>query len=75
MKKWFTIFAIILLGILVYALSFFDTFSGNQKDKGEKTKVSDRIELTFWRNGGNVAENKAYGELVALLKRLTPIFW
>jgi fructooligosaccharide transport system substrate-binding protein len=72
MKKWFTIFAIILLGILVYALSFFDTFSGNQKDKGEKTKVSDRIELTFWRNGGNVAENKAYGELVASFEKANP---
>jgi fructooligosaccharide transport system substrate-binding protein len=72
MKKWFTIFAIILLGILVYALSFFDTFSGNQKNKGEKTKVSDRIELTFWRNGGNVAENKAYEELVASFEKANP---
>ncbi|MFL6516478.1 MAG: ABC transporter substrate-binding protein, partial [Bacillus sp. (in: firmicutes)] len=60
------------MGILVYALSFFDTFSSNQKDKGEKTKISEQIELTFWRNGGNVAENKAYEELVASFEKANP---
>jgi fructooligosaccharide transport system substrate-binding protein len=72
MKKWFTIFAIILLGILVYALSFTDTFSGSPKDKGEKPNASDKIQLTFWRNSGNVAENKAFNELVSSFEKVNP---
>jgi ABC-type glycerol-3-phosphate transport system substrate-binding protein len=73
MKKWFTIFAIILLGILVYALSFFDTFSGStQKEKAEKPKSSERTELTFWRNSGNTAENKAFEELVSSFEKEHP---
>ena len=73
MKKWFTIFAVILLGILVYALSFFDTFSGSgQKEKGETAKDSERIQLTFWRNGGNAAENKAFEELVSAFEKGNP---
>ncbi|MEH7081649.1 sugar ABC transporter substrate-binding protein [Neobacillus drentensis] len=73
MKKWFTIFAVILMGILVYALSFYDTFSGRgQKEKVETVKDSERIQLTFWRNGGNVAENKAYEELVASFEAANP---
>lgn len=69
MKKWFTVFAIILLGILMYALSFFDTFSGSQKDKVDKTNAPGRIHLNFWRNGGNVAENKAFEELVSTFEK------
>jgi ABC-type glycerol-3-phosphate transport system substrate-binding protein len=72
MKKWFTVFAIILLGILVYALSFFDTFSGSQKDKVDKTNAPGRIHLNFWRNGGNVAENKAFEELVSSFEKEHP---
>lgn len=72
MKKWFTIFAIILLGILVYALSFFDTFPSSQKDKGEQSNPSEQIELTFWRNSGNVAENKAFEELVSSFEQANP---
>lgn len=72
MKKWFTVFAIILLSILVYALSFFDTFSGSQKDKVDKTNARGRIHLNFWRNGGNVAENKAFEELVSAFEKEHP---
>ncbi|WP_066250937.1 ABC transporter substrate-binding protein [Neobacillus drentensis] len=70
MKKWFTVFAIILLGILVYVL--FDTFSGSQKDKVDKTNASGRIHLNFWRNGGNVAENKAFEQLVSSFEKENP---
>ncbi|WML28234.1 sugar ABC transporter substrate-binding protein [Neobacillus sp. OS1-33] len=72
MKKWFTVFAIILLSILVYSLSFFDTFSGSQKDKVDKTNARGRIHLNFWRNGGNVAENKAFEELVSAFEKEHP---
>lgn len=72
MKKWFTIFAIILLGILVYSLFFFDTFSGSPKDKGEKPNDSGKIQLTFWRNSGNAAENKAFDELVSSFEKKNP---
>jgi fructooligosaccharide transport system substrate-binding protein len=72
MKKWFTIFAIILLGILVYALSYFDTFSGAPKDKDKKPNASGKIQLTFWRNSGNVAENKAFNELVSSFEKVNP---
>lgn len=74
MKKWFTIiiFAIILCSILMYALSFFDTFSVSQNDKGDKTNASDQIQLTFWRNGGNVAENKAFEEIVSSFEEANP---
>ncbi|MEH7504006.1 sugar ABC transporter substrate-binding protein [Neobacillus drentensis] len=73
MKKWFTIFAILFLGILVYALSFLDTFSGSsQKEKEETVKDSKRIQLTFWRNSGNAAENKAFEELVSAFEKANP---
>ncbi len=72
MRKWFTIFVIILLGILVYVLSFFDTFSGSQEDKKDQFKVTDQVQLTFWRNKGNTAENKAYEELVSSFEKANP---
>lgn len=74
MKKWSTIiiFAIILLSILLYGVSFFDIFSERKNDQEDKTKASDRIELTFWRNRGNTAENKAYEELVSAFEKTNP---
>jgi fructooligosaccharide transport system substrate-binding protein len=72
MKKWFTIFAIILLGILLYAFSFFDPFSGSSKDKGQKPNDSGKIQLTFWRNSGNIAENKAFDKLVSSFEKANP---
>ncbi|EKN69737.1 extracellular solute-binding protein [Neobacillus bataviensis LMG 21833] len=74
MKKWPTIiiFAILLITILVFALSFFDTFSGSSKDNEKKTNTSNRIQLTFWRNYGNAAENKAYEELVSSFEKANP---
>lgn len=61
-----------VLSILVYALSFFDTFSGSQKDKVDKTNAPGRIQLNFWRNGGNVTENKAFEELVSSFEKENP---
>jgi fructooligosaccharide transport system substrate-binding protein len=74
MKKWSTIiiFAIILLSVSVYGVSFIDIFSERQNDQEDKTKASDRIELTFWRNSGTTAENKAYEELVSAFEKTNP---
>jgi fructooligosaccharide transport system substrate-binding protein len=74
MKKWSTIiiFAMVLLSILLYGVSFFDIFSERQNNQAEKTKASDRIELTFWRNKGTTAENKAYEELVSAFEKTNP---
>ena len=67
MKKWLTkiILAIILFCIAGYALSILNTFSSDRENKGEETNVAEPIQLTFWRNYGNPAENYACEELVS----------
>ncbi len=74
MKKWLTIlfFASILVSILVYSLFFMDTIPNSPNDNKEKTVPSDQIQLTFWRNSGNEAENKAYSELVSSFEKANP---
>ncbi|WP_160719646.1 ABC transporter substrate-binding protein [Bacillus sp. USDA818B3_A] len=74
MKKWFTviIFSIILLSIAGLTFSFFDTFSGSKKENVNQTDEVDQIQLTFWRNSGNAAENKAYEELVSAFEKANP---
>jgi ABC-type glycerol-3-phosphate transport system substrate-binding protein len=38
----------------------------------DKTNARGRIHLNFWRNGGNVAENKAFEELVSAFEKEHP---
>lgn len=65
MKKWVTvIIIIILISIAGFAWTFFDPIS-DSTDKGEKRNTGEQIELTFLRNLGNQAFNKAYEELVS----------
>lgn len=74
MKKWLTIiaFAIILFCSVGYALSFLNTFSSHPKDEGDETNVSNKVQLTFWRNYGNPAENRAYEEIITAFEALHP---
>ncbi|MBI0578644.1 sugar ABC transporter substrate-binding protein [Neobacillus cucumis] len=74
MKKWIflIIFAFILIGSFLYALSFLDTFSKSKAGYGKKTNKINQIHLTFWRNNGNAAENKAYEELVSSFEAVNP---
>ncbi|WP_332695998.1 ABC transporter substrate-binding protein [Halalkalibacter lacteus] len=73
MKKWsVTIVAIILICIVGFLLSFFNNLSSDRTNQDEEEIAEDAIELTFWRNFGNQAENKAYEELVAAFEAAHP---
>jgi fructooligosaccharide transport system substrate-binding protein len=74
MKKWLSliIFAILLISSSLYALSFFDTFSSSKSENVEKRNKTNPIVLTFWRNNGNAAENKAYEKLVSSFEAAHP---
>ncbi|GAA3334490.1 hypothetical protein GCM10020331_102640 [Ectobacillus funiculus] len=51
---------------------FFNTFSSHPKDEDDETSVSNKVQLTFWRNYGNPAENKAYEDIVSAFEALHP---
>jgi len=74
MKKWLTIsiFGIILLSIAGFFASFLNPSSRDEKNNVDKSGTRDQIHLTFWRNSGNVAENKAYEELVSSFEAAHP---
>ncbi|PLS03204.1 ABC transporter substrate-binding protein [Neobacillus cucumis] len=74
MKKWLSwiIFVIILISSLLYALTFFDIFSSSKTENVKKQKETNKKVLTFWRNNGNAAENKAYEELVSSFEAIHP---
>lgn len=59
----FVILVSIVIGyliILVQPLSIQD----EKEDSEQKEEMEDVVELTFWRNYGNAAENKAYNEIL-----------
>jgi ABC-type glycerol-3-phosphate transport system substrate-binding protein len=67
------IFSIVVISIAGYSLSFFYTFSSDQKDGSEKQNdVKDKVQLTFWRNYGTKSENNAYKELISTFESSHP---
>jgi ABC-type glycerol-3-phosphate transport system substrate-binding protein len=65
MNKRLIMIAILLVCLGGLAFSSFDLFSSDSTDKGDQRNTTEQIELTFLRNLGNEAYNKAYEELVA----------
>lgn len=56
-----------------FTLSFFDRFSSGEKDQAEiENDDKDKIQLTFWRNGGTNLENKAYKEIISAFESAHP---
>jgi fructooligosaccharide transport system substrate-binding protein len=71
-KKWLMVFiAVILFGMAGFAWSYF-THLSERTDKSDKRNVEEQIELTFLRNLGNPAFNKAYEELVVAFEAAHP---
>ncbi|MBZ5750988.1 ABC transporter substrate-binding protein [Metabacillus rhizolycopersici] len=72
MKKWLMVFIVVILfGMAGFAWSYF-THSSERTDKSDKRNVGEQIELTFLRNLGNPAFNKAYEELVVAFEAAHP---
>lgn len=74
MKNWLTVIvsAVILVSGLIYTLFVLDLFPERNDINVEKEVPSDKTQLTFWRNHGNEAENKAYEELVSSFEAANP---
>lgn len=74
MKKWLSLitFTILLISSSLYALSFLGTFSSSKTENVEKPNKTNPIVLTFWRNNGNAAENRAYEKLVSSFEAAHP---
>ncbi len=69
------VFVILSLIVILFAgsiLSTFNIFSSNKADKDEKLEDEEKIELVFWRNGGNLAFNEAYEQLVTAFEAANP---
>ncbi|PLR67544.1 ABC transporter substrate-binding protein [Bacillus sp. UMB0893] len=72
-KAIFIICSIILIIMAGFTLSFFDRFSSGEKDQAEiENDDKDKIQLTFWRNGGTNLENKAYKEIISAFESAHP---
>ncbi|OIJ15131.1 ABC transporter substrate-binding protein [Anaerobacillus alkalilacustris] len=66
MKKWLIVLIFALVFCLaVFAFAFGKMFFTDSEEIVDDKNTIDQIELTFWRNSGNEAFNKAYEELVA----------
>jgi ABC-type glycerol-3-phosphate transport system substrate-binding protein len=73
MKKRLVIILSLLIVFIIAAGAFtFYYFHRDVRDVGNLDKVSKKVELTFWRNKGNAAENKAYDELVTSFEKAHP---
>lgn len=69
----FIIFSIIFMILAGYTLSFFYTFSNDQKGQVKnQNDEKEKIHLTFWRNSGNTSENKAYETLISTFEASHP---
>ncbi|QNG59837.1 sugar ABC transporter substrate-binding protein [Bacillus sp. PAMC26568] len=72
-KAIFIICSIILIIMAGFTLSFFDRFSSGEKNQAEiENDDKDKIQLTFWRNGGTNLENKAYKEIISAFESAHP---
>jgi len=61
---------VIFFGLLLIVLSLFQPDSKEEAET--QPKAVQKTLLTFWRNRGNDAENKAYEELVASFEKANP---
>ncbi|SHT25108.1 extracellular solute-binding protein family 1 [Mycobacteroides abscessus subsp. abscessus] len=61
---------VIFLGLLVIVLFLLQP--DGKEEKEAQPKAEQKILLTFWRNRGNDAENKAYEELVSSFEKANP---
>ncbi|WP_338787135.1 sugar ABC transporter substrate-binding protein [Metabacillus sp. FJAT-53654] len=67
------IFLIIFIILAGYTLSFFYTYSNDQKGQVKnQNDEKDKIHLTFWRNKGTTSENKAYEALISTFEASHP---
>ncbi|RKL67291.1 ABC transporter substrate-binding protein [Salipaludibacillus neizhouensis] len=66
MKKRLSLLSIVIILFCITGVALsFHTFSNENRDTSGEEITKDQIELTFWRNAGNSAENQAYEELIS----------
>jgi fructooligosaccharide transport system substrate-binding protein len=61
---------VIIIGLTLVGIYLFTR--GEKKDSETQSKSIQPTELTFWRNRGNDAENKAYDELISSFEKANP---
>ncbi|MFC0470665.1 ABC transporter substrate-binding protein [Halalkalibacter kiskunsagensis] len=70
-KKGLYVGLTMIFGMAV-AVFFFSSFSSDYEDQDDRRNSTDQIELTFWRNYGNPAENQAYEKLISNFEEAHP---
>lgn len=74
MKKWLTFIILgnVLIGIVWFSLSRTEDRPSEYPTEDKASDGDKKIELVFWRNKGNTAENNAYKELIKMFEAKYP---